>query len=131
MNLKGKNRMDRKSALKVRESGRNTAGENVCLYSAIFANGKVQAVSTGNTKIQASNSKETPITKSQTLPILDRCGHWYLKFIWYLVLGAWYLIPDIRTFVFANNQKKGVCYARQESRSPESMIEHSLRAEQS
>ena len=102
--------MNRKSALKVRESGRDWARENVCLCNAFFATRKVQSVSTGNTKFQASNSKEAPQTKYQTLPIPDRCGHWYLKFTWYLVLETWYLIPGIRTFVFANNQKKGVYY---------------------
>ncbi|HOU17296.1 MAG TPA: hypothetical protein PLV30_01170 [Candidatus Marinimicrobia bacterium] len=121
--------MDRKSALV--EPSRDLTGKNVCLYSAIFAEGKVQPVSAGNSKIQASNSNEAPQTKYQTLPITDRCGHWYLKFIWYLVLETWYLIPGIRTFVFANKQKKGVCYALQESRSPESMIAHFLRDEQS
>ncbi|HNZ36657.1 MAG TPA: hypothetical protein PKN58_03500 [Candidatus Marinimicrobia bacterium] len=119
--------MDRKSALKVRESGQDWAEKNICTINANPAKGKVQPVSAGNSKFQVSNSKEAPKTKYQTLPIPDRCGHWYLKFIWYLVLETWYLIPGIRTFVFANNQKKGVCYALQESRSPESMIAHFLR----
>ena len=123
--------MDRKSALKVRESGQDWAEKNICTINANPAKGKVQPVSAGNSKFQASNSKEAPQTKYQTLPIPDRCGHWYLKFTWYLVLETWYLIPGIRTFVFANKQKKGVCYVRQESSSPEIMIAHFLRAEQS
>jgi hypothetical protein len=99
--------MSRKSALKVGEAGGNAAGENVCIASANPAKGEVQPIPAGNAKIQAPNSKEAPITKSQTLPIPNRFGHWYLKFIWYLVLGAWYLIPGIQTFIFTNNQKKG------------------------
>jgi len=55
--------MNRKSALKVWESGGNVAGKKVCFIRANPATGKVQPVFTGNTRFQAPNSKEAPKAK--------------------------------------------------------------------